>query len=151
MEISAENPGKEKELQELRKAVETLKSSAQTAVEDSDRTFTEIIHFIEKSRSEVKEQIRAHEKAEVSRTEGLLKQLEQEISELKRRDAELEQLSHTEDHIHFLKTFESEVQAILPSEPTTREEFLQYSCHFTLDPITACRYLHLSEGNRRVD
>ncbi|XP_042564133.1 tripartite motif-containing protein 29-like [Clupea harengus] len=94
---------RENELQELRKAVETLKSSAQTAVEDSERTFTEMIRSIERRRSDVKEQIRAQEKAEVSRTEGLLKRLEQEIAELKRRDAELEQLSHTEDHIHFLK------------------------------------------------
>ncbi|XP_031426170.1 tripartite motif-containing protein 16-like isoform X2 [Clupea harengus] len=98
---------REKELQELRKAVETLKSSAQTAVEDSERIFTEMIRFIEKRNSEVKELIRAQEKAEVSQALGLLKRLEQEIAELKRRDAELEQLSHTEDHIHFLKTFQS--------------------------------------------
>ncbi|XP_062398964.1 tripartite motif-containing protein 16-like isoform X1 [Sardina pilchardus] len=45
----------------------------------------------------------------------------------------------------------TEVQTILPSEPTTRKEFLQYSCHFTLDPNTAFRKLHLSEGNRRVE
>ena len=51
----------------------------------------------------MKELIRAQEKAEVSQAEGLLKRLEQEIAELKRRDAELEQLSHTEDDIHFLK------------------------------------------------
>ncbi|KAG5281354.1 hypothetical protein AALO_G00071200 [Alosa alosa] len=94
---------REKELQELRKAVETLKSSAQTAVEDSERIFTEMIRSIERRRSEVTELIRVQEKAEVSRVEGLLKRLEQEIAELKRRDAELEQLSHTEDHIHFLK------------------------------------------------
>ncbi|KAG5281403.1 hypothetical protein AALO_G00071750 [Alosa alosa] len=220
---------REKELQELRKAVETLKSSAQTAVEDSERIFTEMIRSIERRRSEVTELIRAQEKAEVSRAEGLLKQLEQEIAELKRRDAELEQLSHTEDHIHFLKnipsfrdspcskdlpsitfsqsfSFEavkesvsavkvqleekldgifkqevakissavaqikiiqslefrrtnskevlppamSDVQAACP-EPVTREELLQYSCHFTLDPNTAHRHLHLSEGNRRVE
>ncbi|XP_042561275.1 tripartite motif-containing protein 16-like [Clupea harengus] len=193
---------REKELQELRKAVETLKSSAQTAVEDSERIFTEMIRSIERRHSRVKELIRDQEKAEVSQAEGLLKRLEQEIAELKRRDAELEQLSHTEDHIHFLKTFQSvsetpeskdlscisvnqglsfeavkksvsslktqlenfckeevmkisasvtEVQAILPPEPTTREDFLQYSCHFTLDPNTAHRELHLSEGNRRVE
>ncbi|XP_042564225.1 tripartite motif-containing protein 16-like isoform X2 [Clupea harengus] len=192
---------KEKELQELRKAVETLKSSAQTAVEDSERIFTEMIRSIERRSSEVKELIRAQEKAEVSRAEGLLKRLEQEIAELKRRDADLEHLSHTEDHIHFLKTFKSvsetpeakdlsciyvkqgisfeavkksvsslkgqlenfckeevmkisasvtEVQAILPPEPTTRDDFLQYSSHFTLDPNTGHRNLHLSEGNRRV-
>ncbi|XP_063050751.1 NLR family CARD domain-containing protein 3-like [Engraulis encrasicolus] len=32
-----------------------------------------------------------------------------------------------------------------------RPEFLPYSCHFTLDPNTANEYLHLSEGNRRVE
>ncbi|XP_042561165.1 tripartite motif-containing protein 16-like [Clupea harengus] len=193
---------REKELQELRKFVEILKSSAQTAVVDSEKIFAEMIRSIERRCSEVKELIRAQEKAEVSRAKGLLKRLEQEIAELKRRDAELEQLSLTEDHIHFLKTFQSvsettesydlsyisvnqglsfeavkksvsslktqlenfckeevmkitasvtEVQAILPPESTTREDFLQYSCHFTLDPNTAHRKLHLSEGNRRVE
>ena len=58
----------------------------------------------------MKELIRDQEKAEVSRAEGLLKRLEQEIAELKRRDAELEQLSHTEDHIHFLKVTEFEIK-----------------------------------------
>ncbi|KAJ8273941.1 hypothetical protein GJAV_G00107220, partial [Gymnothorax javanicus] len=51
--------------------------------------------------------IRDQEKAEVSRAEGLLERLEQEIAELRRRDAELEQLSHTEDHIHFLQSCQS--------------------------------------------
>ncbi|KAG5280948.1 hypothetical protein AALO_G00065770 [Alosa alosa] len=193
---------REKELQDLRKAVETLKIAAQTAVEDSERIFTEMIRTIERRRSKMKELIRAQEKAEVSRAEGLLKQLEQEIAELKRRDAELDQLSHTEDHIHFLKAFQSvsasleskvlscvyvnqrlsfeavkksvftlqgqletlcqekfmkmcasvtEIHVVLPSDPTTREEFLQYSCYFTLDPNTAHKKLHLSEGNRKVE
>ncbi|XP_076126883.1 tripartite motif-containing protein 29-like [Alosa pseudoharengus] len=94
---------RENELQELRKAVETLKSSAQTAVEDSESIFTEMIRSIERRSSEVTELIRAQEKAEVCRAEGLQNKLEQEIAELKRRDVELKQLSHTEDHIHFLK------------------------------------------------
>ncbi|KAJ8377090.1 hypothetical protein SKAU_G00076700, partial [Synaphobranchus kaupii] len=47
------------------------------------------------------------EKAEVSCAERLLERLEQEIAELRRRDAELEQLSHTEDHIHFLQSCQS--------------------------------------------
>ena len=72
-------------------------------MDDSERIFTEMIRSIERRCSEVKELIRDQEKAEVSQAEGLLKQLEQEIAELKRRDAELEQLSHTEDDIHFLK------------------------------------------------
>ncbi|KAJ8358169.1 hypothetical protein AAFF_G00028720 [Aldrovandia affinis] len=58
-------------------------------------------------RSKVKELIRDHEKAEVSRAEKLLERLEQEIAELRRRDAELEQFSHTEDDIHFLQSCQS--------------------------------------------
>ncbi|XP_061094538.1 tripartite motif-containing protein 16-like [Conger conger] len=98
---------REKELQDLRQAVQSLKHSAQAAVEDSERIFSEMIRSIERRCSEVKELIRDQEKAEVSRAEGLLERLEQEIAELRRRDAELEQLSHTEDHIHFLQSCQS--------------------------------------------
>ncbi|MBN3312689.1 TRI25 ligase, partial [Atractosteus spatula] len=98
---------REKELQELRQAVESLRSSAHTAVQDTDRIFTELICSIERTRSEVTELIRAQERAAVSQAEGLLERLEKEITELKRRDAELNQLSHTEDHIHFLQNFQS--------------------------------------------
>ncbi|XP_035271054.1 E3 ubiquitin/ISG15 ligase TRIM25-like isoform X2 [Anguilla anguilla] len=98
---------KEKELQDLRQAVQSIKRSAQAAVEDSEKIFNELITSIERRCSEVKEMIRDQEKAEVSPTEGLLERLEQEIAELRRRDAELEQLSHTEDHIHFLQSCQS--------------------------------------------
>ncbi|KAG9331560.1 hypothetical protein JZ751_018832, partial [Albula glossodonta] len=98
---------REKELQNLRQAVQSLTRSAQAAVEDSERIFTELIRSIERRRSEVKELIRDQEKTAVSEAEGLLERLEQEIAELRRRDTELEQLSHTEDHIHFLQSCQS--------------------------------------------
>ncbi|XP_067248806.1 tripartite motif-containing protein 16-like [Chanodichthys erythropterus] len=98
---------REKDLQQLREAVESHKRSAQTAVEDSERIFTELIHSIERSRSEATQRIRDQEKTAVSRAEGRLERLEQEINDLRRRDAELEQLSHTQDHIHFLQSFQS--------------------------------------------
>ncbi|XP_035384901.1 tripartite motif-containing protein 16-like protein [Electrophorus electricus] len=98
---------KEKKVQELKQAVDTLKCSAQAAVKDSERIFTELIRSIEKKRCKVRELIRAQEKTELSRAKGLLDQLEQEIAALKRRDSELEHLSHTEDHINFLQSFPS--------------------------------------------
>ncbi|XP_016428709.1 tripartite motif-containing protein 16-like [Sinocyclocheilus rhinocerous] len=97
---------REKDLQQLREAVESHKS-AQTAVEDSERIFTELIRSIERSRSELIRLIRDQEKTAVSRAEGRLERLEQEINDLRRRDAELEQLSHTQDHIQFLQSFQS--------------------------------------------
>ncbi|XP_016298432.1 E3 ubiquitin/ISG15 ligase TRIM25-like, partial [Sinocyclocheilus anshuiensis] len=95
---------REKDLQQLREAVESHKRSAQTAVEDSERIFTELIRSIERSCSELIRLIRDQEKTAVSRAEG---RLEQEINDLRRRDAELEQLEHTQDHIQFLQSFQS--------------------------------------------
>ncbi|KAL2092748.1 hypothetical protein ACEWY4_012546 [Coilia grayii] len=122
---------REKELQELRKAVETLKSSAQTAVEESERMFTEMMRSIERRRSEVTELIRAQEKAEVSRAEGLLKRLEQEIAELKRRDAKMKQLSLTEDPIHFLKN----ILSITESPYSTISTSMTFSQSFSFEPV----------------
>ncbi|XP_051742038.1 tripartite motif-containing protein 16-like isoform X4 [Ctenopharyngodon idella] len=107
MKIRQRIQQRQKDLQQLREDVESHKRSAQTAVEDSERIFTELIHSIERSRSEVTQLIRDQEKAAVSRAEGRLERLEQEINDLRRRDAELEQLSHTHDHIHFLQSFQS--------------------------------------------
>ncbi|XP_051730778.1 E3 ubiquitin-protein ligase TRIM47-like isoform X2 [Ctenopharyngodon idella] len=101
---------KEKKLQNLREEVKTHKRSAQKAVEDSERIFTELIRSIERSRSEVTQLIRDQENSAVSRAEEQLERLEKEIEDLRRRNAELEQLSHTEDHIHFLQVAEPEKQ-----------------------------------------
>uniref|UniRef100_A0A9J7YJT2 Tripartite motif-containing protein 16-like n=1 Tax=Cyprinus carpio carpio TaxID=630221 RepID=A0A9J7YJT2_CYPCA len=98
---------REKDLQQLRETVESHKRSAQTAVKDSERIFTELIRSIERSRSELIRLIRDQEKTAVSRAEERLERLEQEINDLRRRDAELEQLSHTQDHIQFLQSFQS--------------------------------------------
>ncbi|KAK2896313.1 hypothetical protein Q8A67_010801 [Cirrhinus molitorella] len=97
---------REKDILQLREAVESYKRSAQTAVEDSERIFTVLIHSIERSRSELIRLIRDQEKAAVSRAEGRLERLEKEINNLRRRDAELQQLSHTQDHIQFLQSFQ---------------------------------------------
>ncbi|XP_039543484.1 E3 ubiquitin/ISG15 ligase TRIM25-like [Pimephales promelas] len=98
---------REEDLQELIEAVESHKRSAQTAVDDSERIFTELIRSIERRRSEVTQLIRYQERSAVSRAEERLERLIQEIDDLRRRDAELEDLSHTHDHVHFLQSLSS--------------------------------------------
>ncbi|XP_050991934.1 E3 ubiquitin-protein ligase TRIM16-like [Labeo rohita] len=97
---------RQKQLQQLRDAVKSHKRSAQAAVDDTERIFTELIRSIERSRSQVIQLIRAQEESAVIRAEGLLERLEQEIDDLKWRDAELEQLLHTDNHAHFLQMFQ---------------------------------------------
>ncbi|KAI4884455.1 hypothetical protein NFI96_003686 [Prochilodus magdalenae] len=96
---------REEELQELKITVEHHKRSAHSAVKDMERIFTELICYFERKRSELSDLIRAQEKAAVRGAEGVLKRLEQEIAELRRRNTELEQLSLTEDHLHFLQIY----------------------------------------------
>uniref|UniRef100_A0A087X597 Tripartite motif-containing protein 16-like n=1 Tax=Poecilia formosa TaxID=48698 RepID=A0A087X597_POEFO len=93
---------KDKDVKLLQQEVEAINHSADKTVEDSEKIFIELIRLLQKRSSEVKQQIRSQQETEVSRVKDVQEKLEQEISELKRKDAELEQLSHTEDHYQFL-------------------------------------------------
>ncbi|XP_034559202.1 tripartite motif-containing protein 16-like [Notolabrus celidotus] len=98
---------REKDVKLLQQEVEVINGSADKAVEHSEEMFTELIRLMEKRRSDVKQQVRSQQETEVSRVKELQEKLEQEITELKRRDAELQRLSHTEDHNQFLQDYPS--------------------------------------------
>ncbi|MEQ2283920.1 hypothetical protein AMECASPLE_016424 [Ameca splendens] len=98
---------REKDLKLLQQEVEAINVSADKAVEDSEKIFTEMIRLIQKRSSDMKQQIRSQQETVASRVIELQEKLEQEITELKRKDAELEQLSNTEDHIQFLLNYPS--------------------------------------------
>ncbi|XP_053290633.1 tripartite motif-containing protein 16-like protein [Pleuronectes platessa] len=97
----------EKDVKLLQQEEEAINGSADKAVEDSEEIFTEMIRLLEKRRSDVKQQIRSQQETEVSRVRELQERLEQEITELKRKDQELQQLSDTEDHNQFLHNYPS--------------------------------------------
>ncbi|XP_051952947.1 E3 ubiquitin/ISG15 ligase TRIM25-like [Xyrauchen texanus] len=120
---------RKEDILQLIETLESHKRSAQTAVNESERIFTELMRSIERSRSEVTQLIRDQEKAAVSRAEGLLERLEQEIADLMRRNAELEQLLHTDDQIHFLQSFQS---LSAPLECTVR---ITFSSPLSVDDI----------------
>ncbi|XP_016314574.1 E3 ubiquitin/ISG15 ligase TRIM25-like [Sinocyclocheilus anshuiensis] len=140
-EIQQRIQQRQKDLEQLREAVESHKRSAQTAVEDSERIFTELIRSIERSRSEVTQRIRDQEKTAVSRAEGQMERLEQETEDLKKRNSELEQLSHTDDHIHFLQSLQS------LSAPPESTENISVSFLFSFDGVreSVCQLRHKLE------
>ncbi|XP_063059591.1 finTRIM family, member 82 [Engraulis encrasicolus] len=104
-EIRQKYEQRTKELEELKTAVDSLKSSAQRAMTESKKMFDEMITSIERMRSEVTKLININERAAFSQAEGLMERLEQEIDELKKKETGLKQLYSTEDHIHFLQNF----------------------------------------------
>ncbi|XP_060950158.1 tripartite motif-containing protein 16-like [Limanda limanda] len=97
----------EKDVKLLRQEEEAINNSADKAVEDSEKIFTELIRLLEKRSSDVEQKIRSQQETEVSRVRELQERLEQEITELKRKDHELKQLSDTEDHNQLLHNYPS--------------------------------------------
>ncbi|XP_020346618.2 E3 ubiquitin-protein ligase TRIM39 [Oncorhynchus kisutch] len=93
-----------KKVQEIKHSVDLSKKDAEREISDSVQVFTALVRSIERSQTELIEVIEEKQKAAERQAEGLIKDLEQEITELKRRSTELEQLSHTEDHLHLLQS-----------------------------------------------
>ncbi|XP_069574084.1 tripartite motif-containing protein 16-like [Brachyistius frenatus] len=89
----------EKEELLLQQEVEDINASADEAVEHSEEIFTQMMR-------DVKQKVRSQQETQVSRVRELQEKLQQEVAELKRKDGELEKLSHTEDH-EFLQSFSS--------------------------------------------
>ncbi|XP_031146894.1 tripartite motif-containing protein 16-like [Sander lucioperca] len=98
---------REKDVKLLKQEVEAINRSADKVVEDSEKIFTELIRLMEKRRSDVEQKVRFQQKTEVRRAKELQEKLEQEITELKRKDAELKKISVTEDHKQFLHNYSS--------------------------------------------
>ncbi|XP_034039648.1 tripartite motif-containing protein 16-like isoform X2 [Thalassophryne amazonica] len=158
-----------KEVKVLQQEAETISHCADKAVEDSEKVFAHLSRLIEKRSSEVKQQIRSQQKTELNRVKQLQEKLEQAIADLKRKDTDLDQLSHTQDLNQFLLNYswvshlgastDSPYQRICPlkmfedvmvGEPQTRAGFLMYSVDITLDPVTAHKELLLSEDHRKA-
>ncbi|XP_066535735.1 tripartite motif-containing protein 16-like [Hoplias malabaricus] len=190
-----------KKWQDLRQATESLKNSSQNVLDENERIFTELIRALERRYMDVKESVRTQETVLMTQAERHLGRMEEEITLLKKKHNDLEKLSNSDDHIHFLQSWQSlsapsgyedlskvalahqhsfdkakkaiselkvqledvskeelnkissavrEVQILHILEPKTREDFLQYACHLSLDPMTTHPNLILSEGNTMV-
>ncbi|KAM9339654.1 tripartite motif-containing protein 16-like [Symphorus nematophorus] len=182
LEVSRQNiqqriQDREKDVKVLQQEVDAINRSADKAVDDSEKIFTELIRLMERRHSDVRQE---------------------------RRDTKLERLLHTDVHNEFLHNYSSlsaliestntskinirplryfedvaaavselkdklqdvlsekwtnisltvtKVDVLLSNsilQPKTRAEFLKYSREITLDPNTANTSLLLSEGNRKV-
>ncbi|XP_054467946.1 tripartite motif-containing protein 16-like [Anoplopoma fimbria] len=96
---------REKDVKALQQEVEAINCSADEVVKNSEKIFTQLGRLCKSRSSDVKQQIRSRQKTEVSRVMELQEKLQREITELRRRDTELKQLTSTEDHAQFLQNY----------------------------------------------
>uniref|UniRef100_A0A9J7ZE68 FinTRIM family, member 97 n=1 Tax=Cyprinus carpio carpio TaxID=630221 RepID=A0A9J7ZE68_CYPCA len=119
---------KEKELQKMNMDIASHSDSAKKAVENSKKVFSELVKFIEKKSNEVIEKIKAEEKADLDQGAKLQKKLQEEITELKKREGVLEDLLQTDNNIQFLQNCES-VSSSSGSDELPSSSFQPY-CSF---------------------
>ncbi|KAM8843228.1 E3 ubiquitin/ISG15 ligase TRIM25-like [Synchiropus picturatus] len=98
---------KEKDLKRLQLEEKKIALCANKTVMDSQQMLIQLIQNIQRRMSKVEEQISSRQETETARVRGLQEQLKQEIAELKKKDAELQQLSHTHSHTVFLQNLSS--------------------------------------------
>ncbi|XP_078023743.1 E3 ubiquitin-protein ligase TRIM21-like [Epinephelus lanceolatus] len=110
-------------IQKRRLKIEEIKHSVELSEEDADReiadgvqVFTALKESVERSQAELIDTIQWEQRKTEKQAEGFIKELEQEISELKKRSTEVEQLSRSEDHLHLLQSFRS-----LNTAPPTKD------------------------------
>ncbi|XP_028457975.1 tripartite motif-containing protein 16-like protein [Perca flavescens] len=107
----------EKYVKQLQKEVEATSRSADKALENCEMMSTEIDRLTKKN-ADVKQQIKTDQEREVNRAKELQKKLQQELAALRRREDNLEKLSHTRDNVQFLRVYFSlpdiSTSAIIP-------------------------------------
>ena len=103
-------------IQEMKHSVGLSKEDADREIADGVQVFTALKESVERSQAELIDTIKEKQRKTEKQAEGFIKELEQEISELKKRSTEVEQLSRSEDHLHLLQSFTS-----LNAAPPTKD------------------------------
>ncbi|XP_042613529.1 E3 ubiquitin-protein ligase TRIM39-like isoform X1 [Cyprinus carpio] len=96
-----------KKIQDIKHSAEVRKRNTEKEKAAHVELFTDLIRSIERCQTELLEMMEEQQKAAEKQEEELIEELQQEITELKMRNTELEQLSHTEDHLHLLQVYSS--------------------------------------------
>lgn len=110
-DIQAENSqrlkDREQELKDMKKMMEGVKRSVDTAHSDMEQSLSELQRSVERLQEILEDMMDQAHRNKMGQAEEVVESLEAEIRELRRRDTEMKDLSRSEDHIHYLQTYES--------------------------------------------
>nr|XP_040042840.1 E3 ubiquitin-protein ligase TRIM39-like isoform X2 [Gasterosteus aculeatus aculeatus] len=98
-------------IQKRRLKIQEIKHSVDLSEEDAGRekaegvqVFTDLMESVERGLKELLKTIEEKQETTKKQAEAFIRELEEEISELMNRSAEVEQLSLSEDHLHLLQS-----------------------------------------------
>ncbi|XP_060927547.1 zinc finger protein RFP-like [Limanda limanda] len=90
---------------EVEKLLDVSQVDSEKEEQAAVQVFTELIQSIQASQAELVEAIKQRHSAIKQKGEEFLKELRREVTELKSRSSQLEHLSQSQDHYHFLQSF----------------------------------------------
>ncbi|XP_055764508.1 E3 ubiquitin-protein ligase TRIM39-like [Salvelinus fontinalis] len=157
-------------VKEIKLSVELSQRDAEREIAGSVEAFTALVRSIERSQGEVIEVVEEKQKAAERQAEGLIEELEQEITELLRRGTELDPLHqnspslikdwseisvHRDLHVGTVRRALSRLEETLHNEMEKScnaelRRLRQWSVDVTLDPETAHCKLIVSEDRKQV-
>ncbi|XP_062420247.1 zinc finger protein RFP-like isoform X2 [Pungitius pungitius] len=98
-------------IQKRRVKIQEIKQSVDLSEEDAGRekaegvqVFTDLMKSVRRGLKELLKTIEEKQETTKKQAEAFIRELDQEISELMKRSAEVEQLSRSEDHLHLLQS-----------------------------------------------
>ncbi|XP_029962562.1 E3 ubiquitin-protein ligase TRIM39-like [Salarias fasciatus] len=94
-------------IKEIRECVKRSKAAADREKAEGVEVFTALKECVERGLKQLMERMEEEEEAREKQAEGLIRDLEEEISELTKRSSEVKQLFLSEDHLHLLESFSS--------------------------------------------
>ncbi|XP_049423423.1 E3 ubiquitin-protein ligase TRIM21-like isoform X1 [Epinephelus fuscoguttatus] len=92
---------------EINRSAEFSSQSADSHIEDSKQVFAVLRQSVERSLANLIKAIEEKRETTQKQAQGFIRELEKEISVLTKKDAEMEQLSHNEDHPNFPQSLSS--------------------------------------------
>ncbi|XP_030007383.1 E3 ubiquitin-protein ligase TRIM39-like [Sphaeramia orbicularis] len=92
-------------IQEIQRSVEVSKNAADRENAEGVEVYTALMESVRRGLDQLLEEIQEKQRSTEKQAEDFIKELEQEICELKKRSTEVEQLSGSEDHLHFVQRF----------------------------------------------
>ncbi|KAL7880912.1 hypothetical protein SRHO_G00031660 [Serrasalmus rhombeus] len=117
-----------KKTEEIKQSVKLNKKSSEKEKADSVEVFRALLHCIERSQAELLEVM-------------------EEKQKLKRRDTELEQLSHTEDHLHLLQVYPS----LCSPPPTKNWTEVRINTHLRVETLRRALIRLQEEINKEME
>ncbi|XP_038158071.1 E3 ubiquitin-protein ligase TRIM39-like isoform X1 [Cyprinodon tularosa] len=108
---------RQKKIEEIINCLKLSTQSAEKEKKASDSLFTSMINSIKERQAEANAEIEEKQRAEEKRAKELTEELQLEITELQKRNTELKELQHTDDHLHLLQR----VPSLVSLPPTNRD------------------------------